>query len=329
MTLKTSDNKAVESVVGDAPSRVTVSIQKNAAGKRIRIAAIMLAEDKGASLVGQVLRVCGWARTVRKQGGGNFCFVELSDGSCCKSLQVVVDSAVEGFQTLLKCGAGCSFKFEGELLSSPAAEQPVELSVKDPQLHTFTLLGEAEGASYPLAKKQHSVEFLREIGHLRPRSNLIGAVTRVRSSLAMATHRFFQDRGFLYVCTPIITASDCEGGGEMFQVTTMLPTQGSAASDVPKQKTTDLVDYTADFFHKPAFLTVSGQLAVEAFSCSLCDVYTFGPTFRAEKSFTSRHLAEFWMIEPELAFADINVCVCRHTQTHTYMYRNILYKNIY
>ncbi|CEM00011.1 unnamed protein product [Vitrella brassicaformis CCMP3155] len=272
-------------------------------GGRVRVSVLVASEDMGASWVGKLITVCGWSRTIRKQGGGTFCFVELNDGSCLKSLQVVVDKAVAGFDKLLKCGAGCSFRFVGTIVESPAKGQAVELAVKDPNAHTMTILGEADAGAYPLSKKQHSREFLREIGHLRPRSNLIGAVARVRSALAMATHRFFQDRGFLYIHTPLITCCDCEGAGEMFQVTTVLPKVGEKGNaPVDKEQK---IDYSKDFFGKPAFLTVSGQLAVENYACALSDVYTFGPTFRAENSNTSRHLAEFWMIEPEMAFADL------------------------
>ena len=164
------------------------------------------------------------------------------------------------------------------------------------------MLGGADAGKYPLAKKEHSREYLREIAHLRPRTQLIGAVARVRSQLAMATHRFFQDRGFLYVHTPIITTADCEGAGEMFSVSTLLPEDPKKG--VPMNSRAE-IDYAKDFFLRHAYLTVSGQLAVEPYCCSLSDVYTFGPTFRAENSHTSRHLAEFWMVEPEIAFATL------------------------
>mmetsp|Transcript_44885 Transcript_44885/g.126741 ORF Transcript_44885/g.126741 Transcript_44885/m.126741 type:complete len:783 (-) Transcript_44885:259-2607(-) len=274
-------------------------------GGRVRVSVLVASEDMGASWVGKLITVCGWSRTIRKQGGGTFCFVELNDGSCLKSLQVVVDKAVAGFDKLLKCGAGCSFRFVGTIVESPAKGQAVELAVKDPNAHTMTILGEADAGAYPLSKKQHSREFLREIGHLRPRSNLIGAVARVRSALAMATHRFFQDRGFLYIHTPLITCCDCEGAGEMFQVTTLLPGDLSRDRSLPLTKNGS-VDYSKDFFQKAAYLTVSGQLAVENYCCAVGDCYTFGPTFRAENSNTARHLAEFWMIEPEMAFAELS-----------------------
>jgi asparaginyl-tRNA synthetase len=176
----------------------------------------------------------------------------------------------------------------------------VELSVVDPEAHGFKVVGKCDQGEYPLSKKAHSLEYLREIAHLRPRTNTIGAVARIRNALAFATHEYFNQRGFLYIHTPIVTASDCEGAGEMFQVSTILKDK---RADIPE--TNGNVDYKQDFFGRPAFLTVSGQLAVENFCCALSDVYTFGPTFRAENSHTSRHLAEFWMIEPELAFADL------------------------
>ncbi|EPT28421.1 asparaginyl-tRNA synthetase (NOB+tRNA synthase) [Toxoplasma gondii ME49] len=298
---------------------------------RVRLAALL---DGGEASVEKFVNretpvtVCGWSRSVRKQGGGSLCFVVLSDGSTSSNLQVVVEAGIGGeFPQLLKCGAGCSFRFTGDIVKSPAKGQAVELAVRDPSKgHRFEILGMTDAAKYPLAKKEHTREYLREIAHLRPRSYLIGAVMRVRSNLAMATHRFFQDRGFLYIHTPIVTASDCEGAGEMFQVSTLLPppppetrenekkTDGAAPKDaaaaaaeplIPLTKDKKGVDYSRDFFGRPAFLTVSGQLAVEPYCCSLSDVYTFGPTFRAENSHTSRHLAEFWMVEPEIAFATL------------------------
>ncbi|KAL8271071.1 hypothetical protein Esti_004988 [Eimeria stiedai] len=232
---------------------------------------------------------------VRKQGGGSLCFVVLSDGSTSLNLQVVVEKSVENFEQLMK--------FTGFVVESPAKGQKVELQVTDPARgDKMEIFGVTDAAKYPLAKKEHTREHLREVAHLRPRSQLMGAVARVRSQLSMATHRFFQDRGFLYVHTPIITASDCEGAGELFSVSTLLPEDGK--SSVPTTKE-GAVDYAKDFFSRHAYLTVSGQLAVEPYCCALADVYTFGPTFRAEKSHTSRHLAEFWMVEPELAFATL------------------------
>jgi asparaginyl-tRNA synthetase len=226
----------------------------------------------------------GWVRTRRDSKG--FSFVELNDGSCLSNIQVVVDSQAEGFSELVHFTTGTSAVVEGRLVASPASGQKWEV-----QARRLQLLGTAD-ASYPLQKKGHTLEFLRTIAHLRPRSNLFGAVFRTRSRLAYAVHQFFQERDFVYVHTPIITASDCEGAGEMFRV-----------SVAKGEKDKDKGD-PGEFFGKPAFLTVSGQLEAETFACALSNVYTFGPTFRAENSNTSRHAAEFWMIEPEMAFCD-------------------------
>ncbi|KAL8425973.1 hypothetical protein Efla_000950 [Eimeria flavescens] len=272
---------------------------------RVRIAALTNSRDSD-SFVGKQVSVCGWSRSVRKQGGGSLCFVVLTDGSTAVNLQVVVEKAVDNFEQLMKCGAGCSFRFTGRVVESPAKGQKVELQVTDPSRgDKIEIFGVTDAAKYPLAKKEHTREYLREIAHLRPRSQLMGSVSRIRSQLAMATHRFFQDRGFLYVHTPIITASDCEGAGEMFSVSTLLPDEKKAGgASLPATKE-GAVDYAKDFFSRHAYLTVSGQLAVEPYCCALSDVYTFGPTFRAENSHTTRHLAEFWMVEPELAFATL------------------------
>ncbi|XP_026192270.1 uncharacterized protein LOC34617933 [Cyclospora cayetanensis] len=278
------------------------------AGSRIRLAA-MLTSSASDSFIGKQVTVCGWSRSVRKQGGGDLCFVVLSDGSTSVNLQVVAERTVPNFEVLLKSGTGCSFRFTGLVVESPAKGQKLELQVKNPERgDKIEILGMTDASRYPLAKKEHTREYLREIAHLRPRSQLMGAVTRVRSQLAMATHRFFQERGFLHVHTPIITASDCEGAGEMFSVSTLLPEEKTRGVPLTKEGG---VDYAKDFFSRHAYLTVSGQLAVEPYCCALSDVYTFGPTFRAENSHTSRHLAEFWMVEPEIAFAtledDMNV----------------------
>ncbi len=229
------------------------------------------------------LRVQGWVRTRRDSKG--FSFLELNDGTCLASLQVIVDATVPGYSDIARFTTGTSASVEGSLVASPAAGQKWELRAT-----RIELLGEAD-ASYPLQKKGHTMEFLRSIAHLRPRSNLFGAIFRTRSRLAFAVHQFFQERDFVYVHTPIITASDCEGAGEMFRVTTLK----GVAGEKPE----------ADFFGKPTFLTVSGQLEGEAFACALSNIYTFGPTFRAENSNTARHAAEFWMIEPEMAFCDL------------------------
>ena len=271
-------------------------------GGRTRIAAFF--ESTYDDWYGKVVTVGGWAKTLRVQQKGAFVFIELSDGSTFRSLQVVAHNVFDGFEEVLKTGVGASFLCKGTLVKSPAKGQPIELLCDNKELHSVKLIGTCDQGTYPLSKKKHSQEFLRDIAHLRPRTNLIGAVARVRNSLAFATHKFFNERGFLYVHTPIITASDCEGAGEMFQVTTTLPAPSKPITDVKLvEGESKAVNYKEDFFSKPAFLTVSGQLNVENFSCSLSDVYTFGPTFRAENSHTTRHLAEFWMIEPELAFA--------------------------
>jgi asparaginyl-tRNA synthetase len=229
------------------------------------------------------LQVAGWVRT--RRDSKTFSFLELNDGTCLGNLQIVADAGIPGYEAMAKINTGASVEVRGKLIPSPAAGQKWEL-----QASAIKLLGEAP-EDYPLQKKGHSAEFLRSIAHLRPRTNLYGAVFRTRSRMAYAVHRFFQERDFIYVHTPIITASDCEGAGEMFRVTTL------PADKISKE--------TDDFFGKRAFLTVSGQLEGETFACALSNIYTFGPTFRAENSNTSRHAAEFWMIEPEVAFCDL------------------------
>ena len=233
----------------------------------------------------------GWVRT--RRDSKTFSFVELNDGSCLKGMQIIVQSALPDYAALMhRAATGASISVAGKLVASQGAGQKWEVVAEK-----FEVLGEAD-ATYPLQKKGHSLEFLREIAHLRPRSNLFGAVFRVRSRLAFAIHRFFQERGYFYVHTPVITASDCEGAGEMFRVSTL-----DAAN--PPRNEKGGVDFAKDFFGKQSFLTVSGQLEAETFACALSNVYTFGPTFRAENSNTSRHAAEFWMIEPESAFLDL------------------------
>src|SRR3984957_7434159 len=241
--------------------------------------------------LGKTLTVCGWVRTIREQK--NFTFVEFNDGSTLSNLQIIIEQTVPQYTDLLKqLSTGASAAVTGELVESPGQKQKWEL--KASQIEVFGTCPE----EYPLQKKRHSFEFLRTIAHLRPRTNTQGAVARIRNAIAFATHRFFQERDFLYVHTPIITASDCEGAGKNFLVTVL-------TLDKPPRHSDGTVDFSKDFFGKAAYLTVSGQLNVEALACALSDVYTFGPTFRAENSNTSRHLAEFWMIEPELAFADL------------------------
>jgi len=231
----------------------------------------------------------GWVRTVRQ--GKEVVFLAINDGSCLASLQVVVDAAVATTAGLSGIGTGACVRVRGQLVESPGTEQRWEV-----QAGAVQVLG-AVDEHYPLQKKRHGLEFLREIAHLRPRTNLFGAVFRVRSRLSFAIHRFFQERGFLCVHTPIITANDCEGAGEMFRVTTLDPFRPPVAAGQEA--------WRDDFFGEKAGLTVSGQLEGELFAMAFSDIYTFGPTFRAENSNTSRHAAEFWMIEPEMAFADL------------------------
>jgi len=241
---------------------------------------------------GQTVTVCGWVRTIRDMK--TFGFIELNDGSCFKSLQIVFeDSTIPNFKEIAKQNVGAALVVEGEIVLTPGAKQPLELKA------TSIRVEGASASDYPLQKKRHGVEFLRSIAHLRPRTNLFSAAFRVRSIAAHAVHTFFQERGFVYVHTPIITASDCEGAGEMFRVTTL------DLENLPHSET-GTVDFSQDFFGKSASLTVSGQLNAENFAMAFGNVYTFGPTFRAENSNTQRHAAEFWMIEPEMAFADLN-----------------------
>ena len=246
---------------------------------------------QGKRYAKKTVTVCGWAKTIRDSKV--FGFIELNDGSCFKSLQIVFEQGViDNFDEIAKLNVGSALVVTGKVVLTPENKQPLE--VKATKI-------EVEGKStpdYPLQKKRHSVEFLREIAHLRPRTNLISATMRVRSEAAYALHSFFNKEGFVYVHTPLITASDCEGAGEMFKVTTL------DLDNLPKDKE-GKVDYSKDFFGKAANLTVSGQLNVETYAMAFGKVYTFGPTFRAEKSNTQRHAAEFWMIEPEIAFADL------------------------
>ncbi len=242
-----------------------------------------------ASALDSIL-VQGWVRTRRDSKG--FSFLEVNDGSCLKGLQVIVDAALPDYARIQRATTGASVSITGKLVASKGAGQRWEVVAE-----TLAIPGEAD-ATYPLQKKGHTLEFLREIAHLRPRSNLFGAVFRVRSRLAFAIHQFLQERGFLYVHTPIVTASDCEGAGELFRVTTLDPKS-------PPLDEAGAVDFSRDFFGGKTHLTVSGQLEAEVFACAFSNVYTFGPTFRAENSNTSRHASEFWMIEPEIAFCDL------------------------
>ncbi len=231
----------------------------------------------------------GWVKT--RRGSKKFSFLEISDGSTPENIQVIADSTLPNYSDVEKLSVGCCVRIQGKLVQSPGKGQSAEVQASE--LHVY---GWADPEQYPLQKKSTSLEFLRQVAHLRPRTDTFGAVFRVRNALAYAIHKFFQDRGFVYVHTPIITASDCEGGAEMFQVSTL---------DMANPPTKDgKVDFSHDFFGKSAKLTVSGQLEAELFATALTNVYTFGPTFRAENSQTPRHLAEFWMMEPEMAFCD-------------------------
>ncbi len=239
---------------------------------------------------GSKIAVSGWVRTVRDSKA--FAFIEMNDGSFFKNLQIVLDESVPDFREVVKVTLGSAICVEGTLRLTPEMKQPFELKADK-----VTIVGMAD-PSYPLQKKRHTVEYLRTQAHLRPRTNLFSAVFRIRSVAAQSIHRFFSERGFVYVHTPLITASDAEGAGEMFRVTTL------DAGNPPRDDKGN-VDFKEDFFGKPANLTVSGQLNGEAFCMAFRNIYTFGPTFRAEKSYTQRHAAEFWMIEPEIAFADL------------------------
>jgi len=253
----------------------------------------LLTADEG-SQIGQSVTVKGWVRSRRDSKAG-LSFVAVYDGTCFDAIQIVVDSTLPNYQQdVLKLSAGCAVEVTGLLVESQGKGQAVEIQASD-----VTLVGLVEDPdTYPIAKKRHTFEYLREVAHLRPRTNSFGAITRVRATLAHAIHRYFHERDYYWVNTPLITSSDAEGAGELFRVSTL------DMANIPLLD--GKVDYEQDFFGKEAFLTVSGQLNVECYALALTRVYTFGPTFRAENSNTSRHLAEFWMIEPELAFADLN-----------------------
>lgn len=251
---------------------------------------LSVVQARKAESVGDGVEIRGWVRTRRDSKGG-FSFLEINDGSCMGNLQVIVPAELGNYQSeVLKLGAGCSVVVEGELKASPAKGQATELAAR-----SVRVLGWADPVAYPMQKKGHTFEFLRTQAHLRARTNTFGAVARVRNRICDSIHSFFQEKGFLLVHTPIITGSDCEGAGQMFRVTTLDPANTPRLPD-------GAVDYSRDFFGKPTHLTVSGQLEGETYACSLGRIYTFGPTFRAENSNTARHLAEFWMIEPEAAF---------------------------
>ncbi|MBP5405983.1 asparagine--tRNA ligase [bacterium] len=239
----------------------------------------------------KVVEVSGWVRTIRASNA--FGFIELNDGSFFKNIQIVFESDLPNYKEITKLGTGSAVRVEGKVVESAGDKQPFEIKAEKVEV-----VGTSD-EDFPLQKKRHTLEYMRTIAHLRPRANIYNAVFRIRSLVAFAIHSFFQERGFVYVHTPIITGSDCEGAGEMFQVTTL------DLNNLPK-KEDGSINYSEDFFGKATNLTVSGQLAVENYCAAFRNVYTFGPTFRAENSYTQRHASEFWMIEPEIAFADIH-----------------------
>lgn len=263
--------------------------------------------------VGDTITVGGWIRTRRDSKAG-FSFLAVNDGSCFNNLQVVAPATLDNYESeILKLTTSCSVMVEGTLVASQGKGQDVELQANKVQVLGFV----EDPDTYPMSAKRHSVEYLREYAHLRPRTNLIGAVMRIRNSLAYALHSFFQEHGFMWVSTPLITASDCEGAGEMFTVTNF------DLDNLPKNDQ-GKVDYSQDFFGKHAYLTVSGQLNVETYACAYSKVYTFGPTFRAENSNTTRHLSEFWMLEPEMAFVDLDGCAKVAEDMLKYVFKRIL-----
>ncbi|MCX2534193.1 asparagine--tRNA ligase [Plesiomonas shigelloides] len=268
---------------------------------------------RGQAPVDSEVTVKGWVRTRRDSKAG-ISFLAVYDGSCFDPLQAVIANTLPNYESeVLRLTTGCSVEVTGKVVASMGQGQAFEV-----QATSITVLGWVEDPdTYPMAAKRHSIEFLREVGHLRARTNIVGAVTRVRNTLAQAIHRFFHENGYLWISTPLITASDCEGAGEMFRVSTL---------DMENLPRTDkgTVDYSEDFFGKEAFLTVSGQLNVETYACALSKVYTFGPTFRAENSNTTRHLAEFWMVEPEIAFANLDDAAGLAEQLLKYVFKAVL-----
>ncbi|MGP1924213.1 MAG: asparagine--tRNA ligase [Arsenophonus sp. NEOnobi-MAG3] len=268
---------------------------------------------QGRVAVGKEVTVCGWVRTRRDSKVG-FSFLAVYDGSCFNPLQAIVNNKLDNYETeVLHLTTGCSIEVTGIVKSSESQGQNFELLVTQ-----VVVIGMVENPdSYPMSPKRHSVEYLREVAHLRPRTNLIGAVSRVRNTLAQAIHRFFHEEGYLWVPTPIITTSDTEGAGEMFRVSTL------DLQNIPRTEKGD-INFDKDFFAREAFLTVSGQLNGEAYACALSKIYTFGPTFRAENSNTSRHLAEFWMVEPEVAFANLNDITSLAEKMLKYVFKSVL-----
>ncbi|MGP1931232.1 MAG: asparagine--tRNA ligase [Arsenophonus sp. ET-YP4-MAG3] len=267
-------------------------------------------------IIGKKITVRGWVRTKRDSKAG-FSFLSVYDGSCFNSLQIIVNNELNNYKNeILYLTTGCSIEVTGIVKPSKGQEQKIELFAIQ-----VIIIGMVENPdSYPMAAKYHSIKYLREVAHLRPRSNLIGAIARVRNTLAQAIHHFFNEKGYIWVSTPIITSSNTEGAGEMFRVSTL---------DFQNLPLTDKgnIDFNKDFFGKEAFLTVSGQLNGEAYACALSKIYTFGPTFRAEHSNTSRHLAEFWMIEAEVAFADLNYITNLAEKMLKYVFKSVLQKH--
>ena len=270
---------------------------------------------QGKIAVGSTISVQGWVRTRRDSKAG-ISFLAVYDGSCFDPIQAVIEKDLPNYeQDILRLTAGCSVKVTGKVVESPGQGQKYELQATQVEIYGFV----DDPETYPMAAKRHSIEYLREVAHLRARTNIVGAITRVRHTLAQAIHQFFDERGFFWLSTPIITASDTEGAGEMFRVSTL---------DMLNLPKTDngKVDFDKDFFGKEAFLTVSGQLNAETYACALSKVYTFGPTFRAENSNTTRHLAEFWMMEPEVAFADLNDNAKLAEDMLKYVFKTVLEK---
>ena len=270
---------------------------------------------QGKIAVGSTISVQGWVRTRRDSKAG-ISFLAVYDGSCFDPIQAVIEKDLPNYeQDILRLTAGCSVKVTGKVVESPGQGQKYELQATQVDVYGFV----DDPETYPMAAKRHSIEYLREVAHLRARTNIVGAITRVRHTLAQAIHQFFDERGFFWLSTPIITASDTEGAGEMFRVSTL---------DMLNLPKTDngKVDFDKDFFGKEAFLTVSGQLNAETYACALSKVYTFGPTFRAENSNTTRHLAEFWMMEPEVAFADLNDNAKLAEDMLKYVFKTVLEK---
>ena len=274
--------------------------------KRTRIAEVLSGKETGNKIT-----IYGWVRTRRDSKGG-FSFIEINDGSCMANIQVVAGAELPNYHDeLLELQTGCSVQVTGDIVPSPGKGQKFELKAEE-----IRVIGWADPELYPLQKKRHSFEYLRTIAHLRPRTNTFGAIARVRNAMSLAIHTFFQERGFLYIHTPIITGSDCEGAGEMFRVTTL------ELDHMPQKD--GRVDFEKDFFGSPSHLTVSGQLEAEIYALSMGNVYTFGPTFRAENSNTSRHLSEFWMIEPEMAFCDLEGDIDLAVEFIKYIFNHVL-----